>query len=859
MVSSNPIYINSDTTIYSCILTRPIVVADNVLLTLRGEFQCTENVFIMANIGSTIYAVGATFNATCSDNWGGFIGFANMDPSLLGGNTGRSFILMRNCIIEDATQGIVGDATAILRAYNTTFKNNIIDIRIEPWYLSSYYSQVNQNSTSEFINCNFVTPSSMHNDSCLENVRLSYCKDVEFNNCSFVDEGVSGQSFYEQNRLAINTYKTGFTVRNSYFENLGKAINCINSLYLPVTINENYFYETHYNIYLSQTHSAEILKNKISFSPVSCDETEAEILPYGIYLDQCHDYHVEADTINMKNSISCVYESYSDYISGIVVNDSYNFDEQIYRNKIEGMAVGTQAVGLNRDASNPNKGLMILCNDFSRNITDVFVTNNLTNPYPPGSPIGIAQLQGSLTEPAGNFFTKESDFSTSLPGGDTLGGGELPQPKDVPIWSNIINDAPYFNYYHHDTASNSRLYPDSVYNVNRFASLNPYDSISCPDNTDTNGGDTLIIIPELRILCSQIEDVSGTLENLTDGGSTELTVAEIVMANDYTAWQTYLSLIDKSPYLSDESLKEIAKKEDGLTTPMVRDILVANPQAAKNAEISILLDERIDELPEYMLEQIAAGMTEISPKEYLELQKSHLTKEYSRKSSALLRQYLREPDLYNAADVEDLLKINPDAVSAIKLAEYYASQSNYSAAINVLTNINETNTMLDYDIENLSSLYSLMQTIESDTLVMDEYRLNALQNFEAEGGIAGAYARGLLDYFNSSTYSEPVFLPEIMISRKAVVSKGNREESSYLKVYPNPAKDFISVDYDLGEYDVAVIKILNYEGKLIQTIEISESINIKLLSVKDFPQGNYIICLVNNGRIIDSESVTIVK
>ena len=59
--------------------------------------------------------------------------------------------------------------------------------------------------------------------------------------------------------------------------------------------------------------------------------------------------------------------------------------------------------------------------------------------------------------------------------------------------------------------------------------------------------------------------------------------------NDNTAWQTYLSLMDKSPYLSDESLKEVARKDEGLTAPMVRDILVANPQAAKMQKFQLYL------------------------------------------------------------------------------------------------------------------------------------------------------------------------------------------------------------------------------------------------------------------------------
>ena len=859
LVSNTPLVIANDTTIYGTIITRPIIVNYGVTLTLRGEFQCTENAYFMADIGSTIYAVGSTFQATCADNWIGFIGFANGDPSANDGNTGRSLIILRNCIVEDAIYGMVGDPIAILRAYNTTFRDNINDIAIEPFFHTAYNSQVNQNSGSEFFNCNFISTVQSHNSSCYASVSLLYCKDVDFKDCSFVDEGVNGAFFNQNNRICIDSYRAGFRIEDSYFDNMGYGIKAINSLYLPVDIKRSRFRNNHYAIYLSQVHAATIINDTIIFRDARCDSTDAEILPYGIYLDQCHDYHVEGNYIFMPNEALPPSINYSDFISGIVVNDSYNSNEQIYRNKIAGMAVGTQAVGLNRDVNYPQDGLKILCNDFSKNITDIFVTNNLTNPYPPGSPIGISQLQGTLTAPAGNYFTKASDFVLTEHSEDQ----ELPNDdlhhKSAPIWTNIINDALYVNYYHHDTVSNSRVYPDTVYNVNRIATLVIYSDSTCLDYTIPQGNDSIIIIPVLRILCSQIEEVSETLENLTDGGSTELTVAEVVMATDNTAWQTYLSLMDKSPYLSDESLKEVAKKEDALTAPMVRDILVANPQAAKNSEISKLLDERIDELPAYMLAQIKAGLTEISPKEYLELQKSHLTMEYSRQSSALLRQYIREPDLYNASDVENLLNINNDVVSTIKLAEYYASQSNYSEAINVLNNINETNTMLEYDIDNLSMLYTLMQTIESDTLVMDEDRLNALQSFEAEGGIAGAYARGLLDYFNSSTYSEPLFLPEIMMSRKVIVSKGNKEDSSYLKVYPNPAKDFISVDYNLGEDAVAVIKILNYEGKLIQTIEISESINTKLLSVKDFSQGNYIICLVKNGRIIDSESVTIVK
>jgi hypothetical protein len=318
--------------------------------------------------------------------------------------------------------------------------------------------------------------------------------------------------------------------------------------------------------------------------------------------------------------------------------------------------------------------------------------------------------------------------------------------------------------------------------------------------------------------------------------------------------------MDKSPYLSNESLKEVAQKDDGLTLPMVRDILVANPQAAKDPEIISLLDERIETLPQYMIDQINSGLTEISPKEYLELQKSHLTKEYSRKSSALLRNFLREPDLYNVADVENLLNLNPDNASSIKLAEYYASQSNYSGASNVLTGIITTNSMLQNEIDNLSGLFELMQTIESDTLMIDAEKISELRYYESEGGIAGAYARGVLNYSDQIDYQEPIFLPEIMLLRKSEMSKVQKTENSYLKVYPNPAKDYVSIEYKLTDEIVnPVIKINSINGQIIKYQRVVNKQDIIIFEIKDLTQGNYFVSLEDDGIKIESAILTVVK
>jgi hypothetical protein len=170
------------------------------------------------------------------------------------------------------------------------------------------------------------------------------------------------------------------------------------------------------------------------------------------------------------------------------------------------------------------------------------------------------------------------------------------------------------------------------------------------------------------------------------------------------------------------------------------------------------------------------------------------------------------------------------------------------------------NTFWKNEIDNLSDLFELMQTIESDTLLINEEKLNNLSYFESEGGIAGAYARGFIQRYAQSEYKEPVFLPEIMMVRKQNFERNVSTEDSYLRVYPNPAKDFISIEYKLNhEIAKPVIKIVSVNGQLVNYKELLNNQDIVIFEIKDLTQGNYVVYLENNGKKTDSVIITITK
>lgn len=78
--------------------------------------------------------------------------------------------------------------------------------------------------------------------------------------------------------------------------------------------------------------------------------------------------------------------------------------------------------------------------------------------------------------------------------------------------------------------------------------------------------------------------------------------------------------------------------------------------------------------------------------------------------------------------------------------------------------------------------------------------------------------------------------------------------------YPNPAADFIYVDYKLpDEAKNIMIKIISINGRVEKKIDLKYNIDIKLIKLAGLSDGTYFILLEANGKPIDSANVTIIK
>ena len=80
-------------------------------------------------------------------------------------------------------------------------------------------------------------------------------------------------------------------------------------------------------------------------------------------------------------------------------------------------------------------------------------------------------------------------------------------------------------------------------------------------------------------------------------------------------------------------------------------------------------------------------------------------------------------------------------------------------------------------------------------------------------------------------------------------------------IFPNPAKQYFTIEYKIPSETItnAVIEIQSIDGRLIKQIPLKNSQFQLIIDIKEYAKGVYLIVLKNNGTVIESAKVTIIK
>jgi hypothetical protein len=105
-------------------------------------------------------------------------------------------------------------------------------------------------------------------------------------------------------------------------------------------------------------------------------------------------------------------------------------------------------------------------------------------------------------------------------------------------------------------------------------------------------------------------------------------------------------------------------------------------------------------------------------------------------------------------------------------------------------------------------------------------------------------------------------MPDMLKSASATgsftsLNSDNANEHRLLKVMPNPAKDYIIVEYELEAPGSAVIEITDLTGKPVQSVQVANPKDQLTIDTRNWKPGNYIASLKINGKAKETIKFTI--
>lgn len=124
-------------------------------------------------------------------------------------------------------------------------------------------------------------------------------------------------------------------------------------------------------------------------------------------------------------------------------------------------------------------------------------------------------------------------------------------------------------------------------------------------------------------------------------------------------------------------------------------------------------------------------------------------------------------------------------------------------------------------------------------------------------GTVWAWGDNQVGQYGNGTVGNPVYVPTLMTGLCATLSAAEFQQENVFTMYPNPAKDVVSLAYNLTDSN-ATISIYDVTGRFIHSMDLNSSSVTNELNVSAYPAGVYLV-LVKQGAAVVSSSKLVVE
>jgi hypothetical protein len=161
-----------------------------------------------------------------------------------------------------------------------------------------------------------------------------------------------------------------------------------------------------------------------------------------------------------------------------------------------------------------------------------------------------------------------------------------------------------------------------------------------------------------------------------------------------------------------------------------------------------------------------------------------------------------------------------------------------------------------------SILIDILWSINQDASGLDSNKIEQLMDLSQNNTKPGCLARNVLVANGIINYCEPIVIADELKSTEAKPYRPRNisHSNSRLDVFPNPAKEYIIISYDLtGLQGNFYIEIINPEGKALIRQNLSGIENQVVISTASLTSSPHILRLISESSCIETIRFIILK